>query len=66
VTVGSLHGVPCTVKDCFDSAGVLAQRGSPIFAGRIPDTDVTGVARLKRAEAIVLNSLDGIVVTHRP
>jgi aspartyl-tRNA(Asn)/glutamyl-tRNA(Gln) amidotransferase subunit A len=53
-TVGPLHGVPCTVKDGFDTAGVLTQRGSPIFAGRIPDTDATGVARLKRAGAILL------------
>jgi aspartyl-tRNA(Asn)/glutamyl-tRNA(Gln) amidotransferase subunit A len=52
--VGPLHGVPVTVKDAFDTAGVLTQRGSPIFAGRIPDTDATGVARLKRAGAILL------------
>ncbi|MEU1534675.1 amidase [Streptomyces fagopyri] len=49
-----LHGVPFTVKDAFDTAGVLTQRGSPIFAGRIPDTDATAVARLKRAGAILL------------
>ena len=52
--VGPLHGVPCTVKDGFDTAGVLTQRGSPIFAGRIPDTDATAVARLKQAGAILL------------
>jgi aspartyl-tRNA(Asn)/glutamyl-tRNA(Gln) amidotransferase subunit A len=52
--VGPLHGVPFTVKDAFDTAGVLTQHGSPIFAGRIPDTDATGVARLKRAGAILL------------
>jgi aspartyl-tRNA(Asn)/glutamyl-tRNA(Gln) amidotransferase subunit A len=52
--VGPLHGVPFTVKDSFDTAGVLTQRGSPIFAGRIPDTDATSVARMKRAGAILL------------
>ncbi|MEU4097453.1 amidase [Streptomyces sp. NPDC026673] len=51
---GPLHGVPFTAKDSFDTAGVLTQRGSPIFAGRIPDTDATAVARLKRAGAILL------------
>jgi aspartyl-tRNA(Asn)/glutamyl-tRNA(Gln) amidotransferase subunit A len=51
---GPLHGVPVTVKDGFDTAGVLTQRGSPIFAGRIPDTDATSVARLKGAGAILL------------
>ncbi|MBE1485358.1 amidase [Plantactinospora soyae] len=52
--VGPLHGVPFTVKDSFDTAGVLTQRGSPIFAGRIPDTDATSVARIKRAGGILL------------
>ncbi|WP_034262665.1 amidase [Actinospica robiniae] len=52
--VGPLHGVPFTVKDSFDTAGVLTQRGSPIFAGRIPDTDATAVARMKSAGGIVL------------
>ncbi|MFC4035727.1 amidase [Streptomyces polygonati] len=52
--VGPLHGVPFTVKDSFDTAGVLTQRGSPIFAGRVPDTDATAVARIKRAGAVLL------------
>src|SRR6201992_3731907 len=34
--LGPLHGVPFTVKDSFDTAGAPTQRGSPIFAGRIP------------------------------
>ncbi|WP_335981171.1 amidase [Streptomyces sp. CA2R106] len=54
VAVGPLHGVPFTAKDSFDTAGVLTQRGSPIFAGRVPDRDATSVARLKRAGAILL------------
>ncbi|MEW2505799.1 amidase, partial [Amycolatopsis sp. NPDC047767] len=54
VEVGPLHGVPFTVKDSFDTAGVLTQRGSPIFAGRVPDTDATAVARLKNAGGILL------------
>ena len=49
-----LHGVPFTVKDSIDTAGVLTQRGSPIFKGRIPDTDATSVARLKSAGGILL------------
>ncbi len=52
--VGPLHGVPFTVKDSFDTAGVASQRGSPIFAGRVPDRDATSVARMKRAGAILL------------
>lgn len=52
--VGPLHGVPFTVKDSFDTAGVLTQRGSPIFKGRVPDTDATSVARIKNAGGILL------------
>lgn len=51
---GPLHGVPFTVKDSVDTAGVLTQRGSPIFRGRVPDTDATAVARMKAAGAILL------------
>jgi aspartyl-tRNA(Asn)/glutamyl-tRNA(Gln) amidotransferase subunit A len=52
--LGPLHGVPITAKDSIDTAGVLTQRGSPIFKGRIPETDAISVARLKRAGAILL------------
>ena len=52
--LGSLHGVPFTVKDSIDTAGVPTQRGSPIFRGRVPDADATAVARMKAAGAILL------------
>ncbi|WP_197375959.1 amidase [Mycolicibacterium baixiangningiae] len=52
--VGPMHGVPFTVKDSIDTAGVLTQRGSPIFAGRLPTTDATSVARIKDAGGILL------------
>src|SRR6201996_8621013 len=52
--VGPLHGVPFTVKDAIDTAGVPTQRASPIFRGRVPDTDAPAVARMKAAGAILL------------
>src|ERR1700730_11745118 len=52
--LGRLHGDPFTVKDGIDTAGVLTQRGSPIFRGRVPDTDATSVARMKKACGILL------------
>jgi aspartyl-tRNA(Asn)/glutamyl-tRNA(Gln) amidotransferase subunit A len=52
--LGPLHGVPFTVKDSIDTAGVLTQRGSPIFKGRLPDSDATSVARMKKAGGILL------------
>src|SRR5215472_6173041 len=54
--MGSARCMGClfTAKDSIDTAGVLTQRGSPIFKGRIPETDATSVARLKSAGAILL------------
>ena len=34
---GSLHGVPFTVKDCVDTAGVITTRGSKLFETHVPD-----------------------------
>jgi aspartyl-tRNA(Asn)/glutamyl-tRNA(Gln) amidotransferase subunit A len=52
--LGPLHGVPFTVKDSIDTAGVPTQRGSPIFIGRVPDADAVSVARMKKAGGILL------------
>ncbi len=52
--LGPLHGVPFTVKDSLDTEGVLTQRASPIFKGRVPDADATAVARLKAAGGILI------------
>jgi aspartyl-tRNA(Asn)/glutamyl-tRNA(Gln) amidotransferase subunit A len=54
VELGPLHGVPFTIKDAIDTAGVLTQRGSRIFAGNIPSKDATVVTRFKAAGAIPL------------
>jgi amidase len=51
---GPLHGVPITVKDSFDVAGVVSTWGTPGRAGFVPEADATAVARLRAAGAIVL------------
>ena len=52
--LGPLHGVPFSIKDALDTAGVLTQRGSRLFAGNIPDKDATAVTRFKAAGGIPL------------
>src|ERR1700730_9653268 len=52
--LGPVPGGPITVEDSSNPAGVLTQRGSPIFKGRIPTTDAVSVARMKSAGAILL------------
>ena len=52
--LGPFHGVPFTIKDAIDTAGVLTQRGSRIFAGNKPLKDATVVTRFKEAGGIPL------------
>lgn len=52
--LGSLHGVPITVKDSFDTAGLVSTWGTPGRRGFVPAEDATAVARLRAAGAIVL------------
>ena len=52
--VGPLHGLPVTVKDTIDTAGLRTTSGSRIRAQHVPDHDAASVARLKAAGAIIL------------
>lgn len=51
---GVLHGVPFTVKDTIDTAGLRTTYGSLLYAEHVPARDAVAVARLKAAGAIVL------------
>ncbi len=51
---GALHGVPITVKDCYETEGLRSTCGYKKFFDYIPDQDATIVARMKAAGAIVL------------
>jgi len=51
---GPLHGVPMTIKDSFDTAGVRSTWGTVGRREFVPDSDATAVARMKAAGAILL------------
>jgi len=51
---GPLHGVPITIKDSFDTAGLVTTAGTLGRRAHVPSADATVVARLKAAGAIVL------------
>jgi amidase len=51
---GPLHGVPFTIKDSLDTAGVITTAGTIGWANRVPDRDATVVARLRAAGGILL------------
>jgi amidase len=52
--LGLLHGVPITIKDCFEVAGVRTTAGAKRFSDHVPDEDATTVSRLKEAGAVIL------------
>lgn len=54
VVWGLFHGVPITIKDCFETAGLRTTCGFPRFSGHVPAADATVVNRLCHAGAIVL------------
>ena len=51
---GPFHGVPITIKDTFEVAGVTTTAGSASLRSHVPSRDAAVVARLKGAGAIVL------------
>ena len=50
---GALHGVPITIKDTLETAGLLTTAGYPPLKNYIPSQDATTVARLRAAGAII-------------
>src|SRR4029079_14013901 len=51
---GPLHGVPITLKDSIDTAGLRTTAGTVGWRERIPGRDATVAHRLKAAGAIVV------------
>ncbi len=50
--VGSLHGVPMTVKDTYQTAGMRTTCGLPAW-DHVPGRDAEAVGRLRRAGAVI-------------
>jgi amidase len=50
---GPLHGLPVTVKDCLETAGMRTTCGAAELAEYVPGCDAEAVGRLRRAGAIV-------------
>ena len=52
--LGSLHGLPVSIKDLTLTKGVRSMSGSCIFAERVPDQDAPYMRRLREAGAITI------------
>src|ERR687895_219156 len=51
---GPLHGVPMTIKDSFNVAGLHTTWGNPAFKDFVADRDATVARRLRQAGAIIV------------
>lgn len=54
--LGSLHGVPISIKSSVDVAGLSCECGSELRKGYVPESDAPLVARLRGAGAIILGN----------
>jgi amidase len=52
--LGPLHGVPFTIKDSLDTAGVVTTAGTVGWRDRVPERDATVVSRVRAAGGILL------------
>ena len=52
--LGPLHGVPLTIKDTIETAGLRTTSGCALRSDFVPERDAGAVARLKAAGAIIL------------
>ncbi len=57
---GPLHGVPITIKDCYETSNLRTTCSFQPLENYIPDQDATVVCRLRQAGAIIMGK------THTP
>jgi aspartyl-tRNA(Asn)/glutamyl-tRNA(Gln) amidotransferase subunit A len=64
--IGPLHGIPFSVKDLTNTAGVQTSQGSALFAVKVPDADAVAVARARAAGAILIGKTTTPEFGHKP
>lgn len=63
---GPLHGVPYTLKDVHDTAGLPSTMGAPFLADRIATEDSDVAARLKAAGGILIGKTNAQLFPDNP
>jgi amidase len=69
--LGPLHGIPMTVKDTYETAGIRTTCGFPPWSEHVPEADAETVRRLRDAGAVIFGktntpALAGDWQTHNP
>jgi Asp-tRNA(Asn)/Glu-tRNA(Gln) amidotransferase A subunit family amidase len=54
--LGSLQGVPITIKSSIDVAGLLCEAGTRLRTGHVAEADAPLVSRLKAAGAVIIGN----------
>lgn len=54
VNLGPLQGIPVTIKDSYETAGLRTTSGFPGLKDYVPEQDATPVARLRAAGAVIV------------
>jgi len=63
--LGPLHGIPISIKDIINTAGLRTTWGSRLMADNVPDADAVAVARLKKAGAIIVGKATTSEFAHK-
>ena len=50
---GALLGLPVTIKDAYEVAGIRTTGGAPVLRDHVPERSATAIERIERAGAIV-------------
>src|SRR5687768_4419601 len=54
---GPLHGVPMTIKDALETAGLRTTGGYPPLSDHVPTKDATAVGRMRAAGGVLIGKM---------
>jgi aspartyl-tRNA(Asn)/glutamyl-tRNA(Gln) amidotransferase subunit A len=63
--LGALHGVPVSVKDIINTAGLRTTWGSRLMKDNVPEADAVAVQRLRKAGAIIVGKTTTSEFAHK-
>lgn len=60
---GALHGLPATVKDSFETAGLRTTCGAPLYSRHVPGSSAEAVRRLEEAGMVTFGKTNVPIYT---